>query len=156
MTNLTKTLKVLSLFFAAFLFSSCTKNENLVPPDMIGSWKVVSFDDNVNSTKIVKTDTNTWLEFNNGDNTMRFSNPTFTGGDVSVRNVTNGFVGKFIISAGNKIEIENGPWTTIGEPEWGQLFHTIESAETYELNRDTLIIFYNQKKNSITLIKTDI
>ncbi|MGE5458026.1 MAG: hypothetical protein ACM3RX_06705 [Methanococcaceae archaeon] len=122
---------------------------------MIGSWKVASFDDNVNSTKIVKTVTNTWLDFNNGDNTMIFSNPTSTGGDVSVRNVTNGFVGKFIIAPDNTIDIKNGPWTDLGEPEWGRLFHSIEYAETYELSRDTLVIFYNQKKNSITLIKTD-
>jgi hypothetical protein len=156
MNNLTTTLKALLLIFVIYHFSGCTKNENVVPPNMIGSWKVVSFDDNVNSTKILKTDTNTWIEFNNGDNTMSFSKPTSTGGDVSVKNVTNGFVGKFVISPDNKIVIKDGVWTDINEPEWGRLFRSIVLAETYELSGDNLVIFYNQKENSITLVKTSI
>jgi len=156
MTNLTTTLKVLFISFATLLLSSCTKKENPIPPDLIGNWKVVSFDDNATLTKVIKTDTNTWTQFNNGDITVNFIGTSSTIGEISGRNVTNSFSGKFEISSNSKIVVNKLLWTEIGEPIWGQLFHSIESAETYELIGDNLVIYYNQKKNSITLIKTDI
>jgi hypothetical protein len=104
-------------------------------------------------TKVIKTDTNTWTQFNNGDITVNFIGTSSTIGEISGRNVTNSFSGKFEISSNSKIVVNKLLWTEIGEPTWGQLFHSIESAETYELTGDNLVIYYNQKKNSITLIK---
>lgn len=153
MTNLPTTFRVLFLFFATFLFNSCTKNENPIPLDLAGNWKVISFDDNVTLIRIIKTETNTWTQFNNGDITVNIIGTSPTMGEISGRNVTNSFSGEFEISSNSKIVINKLLWTTIGEPEWGQLFHSIESAETYELTGDNLVIFYNQRKNSITLEK---
>jgi hypothetical protein len=123
---------------------------------LIGNWKVVSFDDNVNLTQVFKSSTNTWPDFNNGDNTVNFSKSSSTSGEISGINVTNSFTGNFEISSGNKIVIKEGIWTLINEPEWGTLFRSIGLAESYELTGNNLIIFYNQKKNSISLIKTSI
>ncbi len=156
MTNLKTSLKVLILVFTSFLLNSCTKNENLVPPDLIGNWKVISFDDNVTLTKVFKTGTNTWPDYNNGDNTMNFSKSSSTSGEISGRNVTNTFIGKYEISPDNIIVIKDGIWTLINEPEWGRLFHSIASAEAYELIGDKLVIYYNLKKNSISLEKINV
>lgn len=146
-----KSLKLFFLLFAPYLLSSCTKNENLIPSDLIGDWIVISFDDNVALTKVYKTSNNTWPDFNNGDNTVSFSKSSSTDGNISGISVTNTFTAKYEISAGNKIILKDGIWTLINEPEWGRLFHSISSAETFEVSRDNLVIFYNQKKNSITL-----
>jgi hypothetical protein len=146
-----KSLKVLFLVLAPYLLSSCTKNENLIPSDLIGDWKVISFDDNVALTKVYKTNNNTWPDFNNGDNTISFNKSSSTTGDISGRNVTNTFTAKYEISTDNKIAVKDGIWTEINEPEWGRMFHSISSVETFEVSGDNLIIFYNQKKNSITL-----
>jgi hypothetical protein len=151
MTNLVKTLKVLFLVLTPYLLSNCTKNENQIPPEINGDWKVISFDDNVALTKVYKTSNNTWPDFNNGDITMNLNISSSTVGDISGRNVTNSFSGKFEISSDSKIVVNKLLWTLIGEPTWGQLFHSIESAETYELTGNNLVIYYNQKKNSITL-----
>jgi len=156
MTNLMKCLKILFIVLAPYLISSCTKNENLIPSDLNGDWKVISFDDNVALTKVYKTNNNTWPDFNNGDITMNLNNSSSTVGDISGRNVTNSFSGKFEISSNSKIVVNKLLWTEIGEPTWGQLFHSIESAETYELTGNNLVIFYNQKKNSITLERIEI
>jgi hypothetical protein len=151
-----KSLKILFLVLTPYLFSNCTKNENPIPSDLIGDWKVISFDDNVAMTKVYKTSNNTWPDFNNGDNTASFSKSSLTSGDISGRNVTNSFTAKYEISPGNKIVLTDGFWTEINEPVWGRLFHSISSAETFEVYGDNLIIFYNQKKNSITLERVKI
>jgi hypothetical protein len=151
-----KSSKVLFLLFACYLLSSCTKNENPVPSDLIGDWKVISFDDNVAMTKVYKTSNNTWPDFNNGDITASFSKSSSTSGDISGRNVTNSFTAKYDILSDNRIVIKDGLWTMINEPEWGRMFHSISSAETFEVSGDILIIFYNQKKNSITLERVKI
>jgi hypothetical protein len=138
------------------LLSGCTKKVNPLPLDLTGNWKVISFDDNETFKKVIKTDTNTWTQFNNGDNTVNFIGTGSTIGEITGRNVTNSFSGNFEIGSNSNIVINKLLWTKIGEPAWGQLFHSIESAENYELTGDNLVIFYNQKKNSITLIRTDI
>lgn len=150
---MTSSLKILILFFAASLFNSCAKDNDLIPPELIGNWKVISFDDNVNLTKVYKTSTNTWIDYNNGDNTVSFSKSSSTSGEISGINVTNTFTGKYEISPDNKIAIKDGIWTLINEPEWATLFRSIGLVETFELTGNNLVIFYNQKKNSITLIK---
>jgi len=73
------------------------------------------------------------------------------GGIIEGVNVTNSFRGNYAIDQNGNILITNVIWTERGEPEWGYLFHSIEEAENYEIKADRLIIFYNQKKNSITL-----
>lgn len=151
-----KSSKVLFLLFDCYLLCSCTKNENLILSDLIGDWKVISFDDNVALTKVYKTINTTWPDFNNGDNTVSFSKSSSTSGDISGINVTNSFTAKYEISPNNKIVLKDGIWTKINEPEWGRLFHSISSADTFEVSGDDLIIFYNQKKNSITLERVKI
>jgi hypothetical protein len=154
MTNQRVTLISAILFLFSILLGSCAKKENSISQDLDGKWKVISFDDNVNQTKITKTDTNTWPQFNNGENTISFHASNSCDGDVFGRNVTNSFSGKFE-RVSDSILIKELIWTEIGEPIWGQLFHSIESSETFEILGDKLIIYYNHKSNSITLLKLD-
>jgi hypothetical protein len=156
MTNLSTALKVLLLFFTTILLGSCAEKESPQPADLSGNWKVISFDDNITLTKVIKTDSNTWTQFNNGDNTVSFIGTDSAVGEITGRNVTNSFSGHFEISADSKIVLNNLVWTKVGEPIWAQLFHSIESAENYKFIGDNLVIYYNQMKNSITLIRTDI
>jgi hypothetical protein len=154
--------KILTLI-GAFFINSCEKdmiehplasdlNGKVVTSDLAGSWKVISFDDYETSTKIIKTIDNTW-QCCNGENTVSFIMSNSTSGTIEGFNVTNSFHGNFAIDQKGRIFIYSVIWTERGEPEWGYLFHSLEEAETYEIRGGQLIIFYNQKKNSITLQK---
>jgi hypothetical protein len=140
------------------LIISCEKDKNENPrvftSDISGNWKVISFEDYETSTKTVKTIENTW-ECCKGDNTANFTMLNSKIGIVEGYNVTNSFHGDFAIDLKGKIFIYNVIWTEVGEPDWGYMFHSIEEAETYEVTNDLLIIYYNQKRNSLTLQRTD-
>lgn len=143
--------KMILLAIVALFIQACDKEEDIIAYDLTGDWKVISFENYTTSTKITKTEDNTWSQFNNGDNTVSFiaSNPT--SGVISGRNVTNSFSANYTIEQKGKIVLSGGIWTEINEPEWGKLFHSISNAESYEIRNDHLIIFYNHRKNGITL-----
>ncbi len=140
------------------LIINCEKDKNENPKvftsDIAGSWKVISFEDYETSTKTIKTIENTW-ECCKGDNTANFTMSNSTSGIVKGYNVTNSFHGDFAIDLKGRIFIYNLIWTERGEPEWGYMFHSIEKAETYEVKNNQLIIYNNQKRNSITLQRTN-
>ena len=100
---------------------------------------------------ITKSEDNTWTQFNAGDNTISFIKSNSTNGVIYGINVTNSFSANYTIDQKGKIDINDGIWTMINEPEWGKLFHSIVNAETYEIKSGRLIIFHNQKRNSMTL-----
>lgn len=132
------------------LLNACNNDEAIPPHDLAGDWKVISFDNNETSTSITKTEENTWLFANNGDITVNFSNSDLTNGEMSGRTVTNNFSGDYTIDLKGGISIDPPFSTEAGEPEWGLLFDSVTEAETYELRSDQLIIYYNEKRNSIT------
>jgi len=141
---------ILSAIVAIFI-NACDKDEDVIKYDLTGNWKVISFENYETSTKVTKTKDNTWTQFNNGDNTVSFiaSNPT--SGVISGRNVTNTFSMDYTIDQNGKISLSGGGiWTMINEPEWGSLFHSFSAAESYEIRNGYLILFCNEKKNSIT------
>ena len=145
--------KVILTTLAIFFFSSCEKEEDNLSYNLFGEWKVISFRDYVPSTKITKTEENTWSQFNNGDITVHFSSQDTIQGIISGINVTNTFYGNYMTDYNGKISIDSVLWTLVNEPEWGRLFHSIIDVESYEIRNGYLILFYNQKKNSITLEK---
>lgn len=130
-----------------------TRTVAVVPGSIGGQWTVVSFEDYQASTSITKTEENTWSgsEFNNGDNTILFSFTDNLSGRISGKNVSNYFEGDFRISPDGKLTTANVPFTEQDEPEWGKMFHNITLAESYELNKNRLVIYYNNKKNGIVL-----
>lgn len=137
-----------------FIINSCSKNDDGISYDLTGDWKVVSFREYRPSIKITKSEDNTWLDVNNGDITVNFTAPDDCGkGVISGINVTNVFFGNYMITKNGEITI--GPITTtfIGEPEWAQLFHSIGAAENYDIRNSNLIIYYNNRKSSITLTR---
>ena len=139
-------------FFSIIFITACNKDESAISSDLAGNWKVISFEDYENSTKVTKTNDNTWPQINNGDNTLNFTPSNATSGIGSGRAVTNSFSFDYKIDKKGKISLNGvGITTMMGEPEWGSLFHSISEAESYEIRNGYLIIFYNKKKNSITL-----
>lgn len=116
-----------------------------------GLWRVVSFEDYGSSTSITKTEENTWIDYNNGDITVNFSFTENLSGEISGVNVTNTFEGDFTVGQDREITIGNVHWTEQSEPEWGRMFHTIVLAESYSIDENRLIIFYNDGKNGIVL-----
>ena len=150
MKNLPMVSKMVLLALVALFVNACDKEEDLVTYDLKGDWKLISFEDYDASTKITKTEEITWTNFNNGDVTVNFTPSDSTGGIISGIKVTNSFYGHYTIDLKGKITISNVIQTFINEPKWGRLFDSILKAETYEIRNDQLIIFYNQRKNSIT------
>ncbi len=151
----TKAINSLLLIILILIVISCTDKKDIQIYDISGSWKVISFVDDKTSTEIMKTEDNTWSQYNNGDNTISFTKSNLTNGIVSGKNVTNSFSGEFMTDSIGKISIVNLLWTEISEPDWGKLFHSISFAESYEIKNNVLTIFYNSKMNSIILEKID-
>ena len=140
--------RIILLVAVTSLMFGCTKDNELLTYDLTGDWRVVSFENYVTSEVVTKTEGNTWTQYNNGDITVNFSRTVISG-----KNVTNTFSGNYVVDQNGNIGVSDVGWTKMGEPEWGRLFHAILDAETYEIRDSYLVIFYNQKKNSITFEK---
>ncbi len=151
--NLSYLKKMILIIVVAFFINACDKNEIDVIYDITGDWKVISYENYETSTVITKTEENTWSQHNNGDITVSFSETDLTNGKISGIKVTNSFSGDYRIDKKGKITISNLSQTRVNEPEWGGLFDSIRNAESYEVRGIRLIIYCNQKKNSITLEK---
>lgn len=151
-----KTIKLFTLIVLATTMlvsiNSCT-TEDEINYDLVGDWKVVSYEDYETHTKITKTKENTWYNFNNGDIRISFSSEDTAKGKFSGVSVTNHFFGEYTTYSEGEIEIESFFATLMNEPEWTDNFQNIIYAESYEIRNGRLIIYYNQKKNSITFIK---
>jgi hypothetical protein len=150
MKNLAYLPKMVLIAITAFCLSACGKDKIDVVYDITGDWKVASYK---TSTVITKTEKNTWNQFNNGDVTVSFTETDITSGEISGIKVTNSFKGEYTIRNNGEISISNLGQTLINEPEWGRLFDSISNAESYEIKNNHLIIYYNQRKNNITLEK---
>lgn len=137
----------------ALFINARNKDEIDVKYDIAGDWKVISFENHETARVITKTEENTWSQFNNGDVTVSFTETDLTSGKISGIKVTNSFSGNYSIDNEGTIAISNLFQTKINEPEWGRLFDSIRNAESYEVSDSYLIIYCNQKKNSITLEK---
>ena len=155
MKNISYLTGIILFVIILILNNACDKDENINTVGLTGNWKVISFENYETSIKITKTEDNTWSQINNGDILVKFDKPEETSGVISGRNVTNSFSGTYTIDSLGTMTVKDVIWTEINEPEWGRLFHSIVDAESYELKNGNLIIFYNNKKNSITLEKTD-
>ena len=140
----------ISLIFTVFLLSSCSKEET-TNNELDGNWVVVSFEDYPTSTSITKTEENTWYDYNNGDITVNLSFSENGSGMINGKNVTNTFKGDFEVQSDKQLTTDNFAWTNVAEPEWGQLFHVILLAESYEIVDHQLVIYYNNKENAIVL-----
>ena len=132
--------------------NACNKDEIDVNYDITGDWKVISYK---TSAVITKTEQNTWSRFHNGDVTVNFTETDLTSGKISGIKVTNSFSGDYTIGNNGAITISKLGQTLINEPEWGRLFDSVSKAESYEIRHNILIIYYNQKKNNITLERTN-
>ena len=143
--------QIMLLLTIALITISCDRNDTNYEYNIVGHWKVIAFYDYGNSIKTIKLSENTWMDFNNGDNTITFIPSDDTKGSVYGINVTNAFSGNYSVDSKGIIFIENHISTYVNEPEWGRLFHAIEYVEEYVIEKNVLIMFYNNKKNSITL-----
>lgn len=94
---------------------------------------------------------NTWSVSNTGDIPVDFSPSNIKNGLISGTNVTNKFQVEYIIGTDRELTIRNISMTRIAEPEWARMFHSINLAESYEVDDNQLIIYYNNKENAIVL-----
>ena len=134
-----------------FGFNSCSKNDDAITYDLTGSWKVISFLED--DMKITKSEDNTWLDINNGDITINFEEVDNNGeGVFSGINVTNGFSGNYMLEEDGKITIGSISTTFINEPEWSKLFK-ISNVQSFEVKNLQLVIYRNNKKSNITLVR---
>lgn len=144
--------KFLLFITILFLSNSCSKSDDVINYELTGSWKVISFVED-NNKKITKSEDNTWLDINNGDITINFEEADNSGqGIFSGINVTNAYSGSYTVKDDGKITVSPIATTLINQPEWSKLFK-ISNAENYEVRNSQLIIYYNDKKNSITFIR---
>jgi len=126
---------------------NCSNDDNVVNSDLTGNWKVIYFMEN--DTKITKEDKNSWPDVYNGDITANFSKPNNNGkGNVSGVTVSNNYNGDYTISDNGEISFTQLTTTEIGEPEWTDLY-LLREVESYEIINSNLILYYNNKKNSI-------
>ncbi len=131
------------------LFVGCSKDDDSFSYDLTGSWKVIYFIDE--GKKITKSDQNTWPDSNNGDITALFSQPNLNGeGSIEGITVTNSYTGSYTIVENGKLSIGSVATTLINEPEWTKLFK-ITAAQSFEVRNDILLIYYNDKQNTIAL-----
>lgn len=143
--------KILLLLSLTLFLGSCNKEEeDTTTHDLAGAWRVVAYVDYVTLTKITKTNENT-SPYINGDVTVFFTKTDWKDGVFSGKNFSNNFSGKYSIDLKGGVKIESYEGTKIYEPEWGQLFHSILNAESYEVKDNLLIFYYNQRRNSIIL-----
>jgi hypothetical protein len=153
MKNLSFLPKMIFIAIVTLFINACNKVEIDEKYDIAGDWKVISYENYETSTVITKTEDNTWSQSNNGDVKVSFTDTDLTSGKISGIKVTNSFSGNYSIDNEGTIAISNLFQTKINEPEWGRLFDSIRNAESYEVRDSHLIIYCNQKKNSITLEK---
>lgn len=153
MENLSYLPKLILIIIAVLFIHACSKDEIEVQYDITGNWKVISFENYETSTVITKTDENTWSQFNDGDVTVNFTETDLTSGKISGVKVTNSFSGDYTIDNKGTITISVLYQTFINEPEWGILFDSISNTESYEITGNRMIMYDNQRKNSITLEK---
>ena len=140
--------KTILLIIVIIFINACDKDEESISFDIQGDWKVISFFDNEVHKIIVKTESNSYSQYNNGDITVTFDTIT---NRIEGINVTNLFFGYFNANNHGVITTNNLIWTMIYEPEWGSLFHSIEEAETYKVIGENLYIYCNKKKMIINL-----
>ena len=154
-----KKLSVLTFLFSlvliALLSSSCSKEDIPVTFDLTGSWKVTSYEDLTASTIITKTESNSWLQFNNGDINITFSSTDSFHGNINGIKVTNTFEGGYTIDGKGKIQISNYMQTEVNEPDWGDYFNAITEIESYEVKGNSLKIYYTGKTKCINFVKID-
>lgn len=137
----------------SIFISSCSKDDTPATYDLTGNWKVISYEDLTTSTAIIKSESNTWLQYNNGDVTITFSSTDSSIGEITGTRVTNSFYGDYTIDGKGKIQISNYLQTEINEPDWGDYFNAITEIESYEVKGNTLKIYYENGKKCINLEK---
>jgi hypothetical protein len=151
MKTLITLLSLLMLMVAACKKDDVTPLTNEFKDDpsitsIAGTWKVISYDDLVTNKQILKDSANSWGGL---DIVLTFDSNQITG-----KKTTNTAYGKFAYQAPREITIQEFGGTEINEPQWGRLFaEAVFKFQEFEVNEQYLRLFYNGRKNSVTLQK---
>jgi hypothetical protein len=145
--DMNKLLLVIGIIFITIGCNKIQLHSNLNYDQSIqsinGSWVVVSYEDLVNNTVVLKKDVDSW---NGLDVVLTFATDSLYG-----RNTTNDVFGNFTLS-GNSIHVIRYGGTKVGQPEWGNMFSDIvNNLESFEVNNKQLKFYFNSNKNSVTL-----
>ncbi|AHM59048.1 hypothetical protein D770_03905 [Flammeovirgaceae bacterium 311] len=148
-------------FFAALLLLllSCEEDrletstfyDNPTLNSIAGTWKVVSYEDYKDNTVITKTTENSM----NGAEVIISFNDTGTPLQFWGVNTTNQISGTYEYSPAERtIQIISLDSSEINQPEWGDRFsEAIHKVRSYKVNEQQLRLYYNNRENSITLVR---
>ncbi len=112
---------------------------------LAGTWKVISYEDLANNTRIVKDAANS-----QGLDVIL----TFEGDRITGKSTTNQVNGTFSYTGTREISIKEYGGTEIAEPQWGRLFgEAVFKFKEFTISGNTLTFFYNNGQNAVTLEK---
>ena len=148
-------MKKYALFLMLPLCWACNDDElgftdNPALQSVAGTWKVISFEDHLADERTYKTEENS-----RGLDIILTFDDSVTPHTIKGGNTTNSIWGTFENQRPKAIQIEALGSTNVGQPEWGDLFSSVisQGVGKYEINELQLRIYYNDEKNSVTLIK---
>ena len=115
-----------------------------------GTWKVISFEDQVTKEITTPTEENSWgLEIivTFDDSTAPYS--------LSGKNTSNQIFGEFTYRSERSLEVPQLGSTFANQPEWGDKFSlaVLDGVMEFNINSSHLRIFYENSQKSITLEK---
>ena len=138
------------LLISFILFLNCSKDDDDVSSDLVGSWKVVYYI-GAGDVTITKAQNPTWPDVNDGEITAEFGELDREGkGFVSGYMVSNLYSASYTAKRNGELSIGSVASTEANEPEWTSLYN-ISAAEEYEIRGDQLFIYSNNKINAIVL-----
>jgi hypothetical protein len=115
-----------------------------------GTWVVKSYENYGNQSILLKDEKNSWGH----DVVITFSEEKephqFYG-----KNTTNSISGEFKYLGKRKISFENYISTYVNQPEWADKFNQALEGGEFKINNTHLRIYFNENKESVTLIKQD-
>lgn len=112
--------------------------------DINGTWVVISYESQKGPV-MRKNDVESW---NGMDVILTFETDSLYG-----RNTTNQVMGNYSLN-NRTIHIIRYGGTKMGQPEWGNMFSDAAyKIDSFTINSNQLRFFYNDTRNSVTLIR---
>ena len=115
-----------------------------------GTWKVISFEDQVTKEITTPTEENSWgleIVVTFDDSTAPYS--------ISGKNTSNQIFGEFTYQSERSFKVAQLGSTFVNQPEWGDKFSlaVLDGVMEFKINSSHLRIFYESSQKSMTLEK---
>ena len=141
------------LFFIVniFILICCSKDKDVTPLSIKGTWKVESYQDLVTNSSIVKTNENSW----DGMDVILTFDDSSKPYEIRGKNTSNYINGVFTYVNNGEINISHLTTSYADEPEWGFLFTRayLKGLKEFVIIDNKLTIFYDNKTKCIIFVK---